>query len=132
MVSPTDVSIEYFRTANAITAFYVVQTLLFANAIYKEKLLIKVLHDNQLWAQISALGFPIIYIIIIIGCYIAENSIQLTQKDPIPAILTATYLAAIARVGIVVLLSTYMSLIIYLIGKKPLEPVFQVGTELKP
>jgi hypothetical protein len=120
MYESSALALEYFRIGNAVTAFFVVQTLLFLNYIYREKLLLVTLYEQNCVSQIANAMFCVIYVIVVFGCFGLER--QLGKSDP--AMIRASCWAAMARIFVIVSLSTFNALIIYLIGRKPLRHVY--------
>ena len=64
----SELAVEYFKLGNGVAAFYVVQTLLFLNAIYKEPKLLATLCDNRELASYITWFIAWIYIAIVVGC----------------------------------------------------------------
>jgi hypothetical protein len=75
MATPAqELAASYFAIGNAITGFYVAQTILFLNAIYKESVLLEMLRQprGRLDAQIGCWAFALLYILAIGWCGLCE------------------------------------------------------------
>jgi len=104
----SELAFEYFKIGNAVTAFYVVQTLLFLNAIYKEPKLLSALCSNRKLASKATWIIAFVYIFIVVFCASAElfyryNSIQPPQGLPTIVLIIFLFPAAIKSIIIVIL-----------------------------
>lgn len=100
MNTSTELAFEFFKVGNGITAFYIVQTLLFLNAIYKERtLLVAICLQRKLAGSITWF-VAAIYITVVLGCFGIEIWLRYTTtavENENTAILVSCVLAAIGR-----------------------------------
>jgi hypothetical protein len=101
MNTAKDLAMEYFKVGNAIVAFYVLQTLLFVNAIYKEHTLLTVLTQSNEFARYVTLVIAGIYILIVIACLIAEIYLRKAAPTEPQRVLFSTYCAGVGRVVVI-------------------------------
>jgi hypothetical protein len=111
---PSELALEYFRIANGIVAFHVVQTILFLNAIYKATELQEALFRKPVLFHSFTWGFAVIYAAVIVGCGVLEVCLRGFSREP-PPIITLTWIAVGGRVLVVLALATACSLVIALL-----------------
>jgi hypothetical protein len=113
-----DLALEYFKIGNAVVAFYVVQTLLFLNAIYKESSLLTILSQNTKLAYCVTWGIAIIYISVVVGCLLIEALLRYSISD-VRVIQVSTYVAGAGRVAVISLLAWGCSWLITILKDMP-------------
>ncbi|MCD2453455.1 hypothetical protein GO003_024035 [Methylicorpusculum oleiharenae] len=104
MNTAKDLAMEYFKVGNAIVAFYVLQTLLFVNAIYKEHTLLTVLSQSNEFARYVTCVIAVIYILVVLACLIAEIYLRkaaTTEPPESQMVLFSTYCAGVGRVLVI-------------------------------
>jgi hypothetical protein len=105
---PYDLALEYFKIANGVTAFYVVQTLVFLNTIYKEPKLLTALCNSRREAHFGIWAFASTYIIVVLGCGSIEYNLYnvpnsgMAQFSPV---LGSCLWAAIGRTFVIAFLA---------------------------
>ena len=75
MSVPSELALRYFQIGNAVTAFYVAQTILFLNYLYKEKFLLTRIKQQPKIAQMTTWLFAGVYIVVVLACFTAEYSL---------------------------------------------------------
>ena len=68
----SSLALFYSKMGNGVTAFYVVQTLLFLHSVYKEPRLLRALCTERILAQRITWIIAFVYLILIMGCFTLE------------------------------------------------------------
>lgn len=100
----TKLAFEYFHVGNIVVGFYVAQTILFMNALYKETLLRELVRGSPKESVRITWGFAAVYIAVIFGCYIAEHALW-PNDDKHAMINEVNAAAAVGRIAIVAILA---------------------------
>lgn len=114
MTSACDLALEYFHIGNAVTAFYVVQTLLFLNALYKEQVLVEALCSDRQRARLVTWGVACTYIFIVLACLFIETYLRYSY-DHSEVLLISNLLAGAGRIIVIFVLATGCTKIISLL-----------------
>jgi len=117
MTTASDLALEYFQIGNGVTAFYVVQTLLFVNALYKEPKLVEVLCNDRQRSRNITWGIAIFYIIIVLGCLLLEVSLRSFYEDS--KILLSSLFAGSGRIIVIFIMATACSRLISVLKQEP-------------
>ncbi len=113
-----NLTLEYFKIGNAVTAFYVVQTLIFLNTIYKEQKLLEILIKNKKLSIFVTCVIAFIYSIVIIGCGVFEKSLlQSINETDLQIIISNIDTAIISRCSIIVVLASFCAWVIHVLKK---------------
>lgn len=98
---------EYFKIGNGVTAFYVVQTLLFLNAIYKEPKLLALLYKNRQKARSITWFIASIYLGVILSCAAFEFWLNYASQPEAChiAVLASSLVAAVGRCCLISILA---------------------------
>jgi hypothetical protein len=118
MSSTADAALEYFRTANAIVAFHVVQTPIFLFTVYRDPHLLDSLARAKEWYILGSIAIAIVYVAAIAGCGRIET--QLWRAGGDVAVASQTRGAAIGRVAVVVCLALGCALVLGFMKKPPI------------
>ena len=104
MSTESELAVEYFKLGNGVAAFYVVQTFLFLNAIYKEPKLLTALCNSRELASVITWCIAKVYIAIVLSC--AGLEIWLHYESPTGAtIIISSLLAAVGRSCLIAILA---------------------------
>ena len=117
MSSAADVALDYFRMANAIVAFHVVQTPVFLFTVYRDPALLASLTRARVWYVLGSLAIAAVYAVAIAGCGSMEA--QLWKGDD-AALANQACVAEIGRIAIVACLAAGCALVLGFM-KKPLS-----------
>jgi hypothetical protein len=98
----TKYALEFFQVANAVVGFYVLQTLLFMNAIYQHPTLQGAIVRRRGTAIIGTGLAALLYVAVIAGCAVLERQSLAGATD---AVLTTSTFAAIGRALVVVFMA---------------------------
>ncbi len=108
MSTESELALEYFKLGNCVVAFYVVQTLLFLNAIYKEPKLLATLCNSRELASSITWYIAIVYIVIILGCAGLEFCLRYSStvlEGHSTIVIASTILSAVGRSCIIAILA---------------------------
>ena len=107
----SELALEYFKLGNGVTAFYVVQTLLFLNLIPKEPKLLAALCNSREFASKITWRIAIIYISIVLGCVGLEIWLRYESTAFVP-VIASSLLAAVGRSCLIAVLAYFCSQLI--------------------
>ena len=107
---------NYFKIGNAVVAFYVVQTLIFLNAVYRFDDLLKSLRQYGLFYAFFVVVIAAIYIFIIHRCWSLEKRIYhaFSQDIQFDTILLVNRKAFLERRRIIIFLGA-LCLVLFVI-----------------
>jgi hypothetical protein len=105
MSTESNLALEYFKIGNCVAAFYVIQTFLFLNSIYKEPKLLAVLYNNKKLASSITWMIASIYIVIVLGCAGLEFWLHSSATDYSMNVATSALLAGLGRSFLIAVLA---------------------------
>lgn len=109
MSDATEIASQYLLAGNAVTAFYVTQTIIFLNSIHTSPILLSTLRKKKSVAVTSTFGIALIYLFAVVACGYFEYNLRdigVTPDDKTQQkILILCLLAIYGRLGLVVALA---------------------------